>query len=342
MTLKHKIKPWKYIGGRKTILSHYIHFCKCSTFDYTLKNIKLRSCGGPVTEPMCGPSPLQYVMQPEGGSSGCSLTSLLQQRKTYSTHRAEQLLNNSLLFLFEYKQNIQWEGITKRNTLFFLNSRVNNCSHLTFNSVFTLLWLVWSLMDLMESSFFCFVELTCPLPSGVYCIFYSSLFFSVFQEWRIDKKKGTLNSWLHIATLYVFTLTCALMCALNWLTRYGSPCGRHQSIQPGLSFPERGVGGRRRMGVKERKKERKRGSGREGEDIDQVPCTSNSTFTWPSKLLASSPQYTTDVHASRAFFLPSSLHCPFVSAPCGFVHVCVYVSVCVSLSVCVYACLSCR
>lgn len=169
------------MGDRKTILSHYIHLCKCSTPDNTLKNIKLRPCGGPVTEPLCGPSPLQYLLRPEGGSSGCSLTSLLKQRKTYSTHRAEQLLNNCLLFLFEYKQNIQWEGITKRNTL-FSNSRVNNCPHLTFNSVFTLLWLMWSLMDLMESSFFCFVELTCPLPSGVYCVFYSSLFFSVFQE----------------------------------------------------------------------------------------------------------------------------------------------------------------
>ena len=135
-------------------------------------------------------------------------------------------------------------------------------------------------------------------------------------------------SWLHILTLHVFALMCAPMCALNWLTRcYGSPC-----VNIARSHYSRMRGGR--WG---RKKERKK----EREDIDQAPCASNSKFTWPSKLLPSSPQCTADVHPSLAFFLLSSLHCPFVSAPCGFVceRSCF---LCVCVCVCVCACLSCR
>ena len=191
-------------------------------------------------------------------------------------------------------------------------------------------------MDWMESSFFCFVELTCPLPSGVCCVFYSSLFFSVFQEWHIDKKKG---HWTvdYTLPLSVYLPWCALLCVLliDWPVMDRLVVGTSQYCQV-LVFLSEGWGGEGEWGWK---KDRKRSRGREGKDIDQVPCTSNSTFTWPSKLLASSPQYTADVHASRAFFLPSSLHCPFVSAPCGFVRVCMWacMSVCVCVCVCMHA-----
>lgn len=56
----------------------------------------------------------------------------------------------------------------------------------------------------------------------------------------------------------VFTMKCALMRALNWWTRpYGLPCGRHQSILPGLF--QGAKGGRRRLGEKEAQKQRKNG-----------------------------------------------------------------------------------
>lgn len=77
--------------------------------------------------------------------------------------------------------------------------------------------------------------------------------------------------------------------------------------------------------TKETKKEFER-----GEFIDQILCTLNSMFTWPSKLLASSLQCATDVRC----FLPTLLN----SLSFCLSLVCVYVCV----HECVNACVSCR